>query len=214
MRFPGNNTISVWLTALGLLGAGILVIFPTLTVIGWGMIALAGAGATAMATRHIIDLFKYLRIGKIEIRFEHRTPYEVTDIQNRNVLIAARIGVKNSGKSPLSNCCVFIEKISPEPSVPLRGFLPILLEDRDFIVRPDDEKLVEIASHNAAAGKYRFSAPFLWGAHAEILNQIEDNISLTIVIKVVAIECQRSATFKIRTDSSKALHLEYIGYVD
>jgi hypothetical protein len=154
------------------------------------------------------------RPPKIEICFENRAPYEVVDVQHHHILSTVRIGIKNAGGSAFSNCNVYIEKILPEPSPPIRGGLPILLEDKGFMVRPDDpEKFVDVAAHWDHVGHYRFSAP-IGGAFAEALNYIDDNISLTIVIKVVAIECQRSATFKLRTDPNRSLHLEYIGYVD
>jgi hypothetical protein len=148
----------------------------------------------------------------IEICFEKRAPYEVSDVQHHHVLSTVRIGLRNSGGGALSNCKVYVDKISPEPSIP--GGLPVLLEDAGFTLRHDDpEKLVDIASHWDHVDKYRFSAP-IGGGFAEAVWYIDDQPQRTIVIKVVASECQRSATFKISTDESKALHLEYIGYVN
>jgi len=151
------------------------------------------------------------RAPQIEICSKSGAPYEVSDVSHDRVLSTVRIGIKNNGGSPLSNCKVYIEKMSPTPN--LVGGLPILLEGSGFILRHDDpEKLIDIADHWNHVDRYRFHAPHGW--FAETLNYLDDKIDRTIVIKVLAFECQRSASFKIWTDASRALHLDYIGYVD
>lgn len=150
--------------------------------------------------------------GSIEIFFKSDAPYEVSDVQHHHVLSTVRIGLHNIGGTPLSNCKVYVEKISPEPALP--GGLPILLEGGGFTLRHDDpEKLVDIASHWDHVEQYRFNAPLGVG-FAETLQFIDDKLPRTIVIKIEASGYQRSATFRIWTDISRALHLEYIGYVN
>lgn len=146
---------------------------------------------------------------QIEIRFEKRAPYEVSDIQQSRVLSTTRIGIKNSGGGALSNCRVYIEKISPEPSIV--GGLPVLLNGAGFMVRHDDpEQLIDIATHWNHVQKFRFNAP---GGHwAETLNYIDDSIERTIVIRIQATEGERRATFRLWTDEKKAIHLEFVGY--
>jgi hypothetical protein len=81
---------------------------------------------------------------KIEICFEKGAPYEVNEVSNGNLKSTVRVGLKNSGGGPLSNCKVYIEKVVPE--VPLSGGLPILLEGAGFVLRHDEpEKFVDIA---------------------------------------------------------------------
>jgi hypothetical protein len=147
----------------------------------------------------------------IEICFEKRAPYQVSDIQQGRVLSTVRIGIRNTGGGALSNCRVYVEKIAPPPYLP-GGDTPRLLAETGFTIRWDDpEKLVDVATHWEHVKQYRFITPPGW--FAETLNYIEDATPRTIVIKVEASECQRSASFRISTDEKKALHLDYIGYV-
>jgi hypothetical protein len=149
----------------------------------------------------------------IEIIFEKHAPYEVSEISHGQILNTVRVGLKNSGWEPASNCKVYIEKISPLPE--LAGGLPIYLKG-DFILRNDEpEKLIDIASswgHHSE--KFRFSAPIEGGFFAETLNYLDSNIPHTFEIKVQATECQRNATFRIFLDDSKKLHMDFIGYVN
>ena len=148
---------------------------------------------------------------QIEITHRATAPYEVSDIQHQHVLSTVRIGLTNPGGAALSNCKVYVEKIAPEP--PLPGGLPILLDGAGFTLRHDDpEKLVDIAALWDHVGKFRFSAP-VGGTFAEALGYIDANTSRTIIIRVVAVECQRSASFRLWIDGAKAMHLEFIGYV-
>ncbi len=150
-------------------------------------------------------------LPQIEIRHWPAAPYEVSEIQNHHVLSTVRIGLTNPGPRTLSNCRVYVEKISPEP--PLPGGLPILLDGANFTLRHDDpEKFIDVAAHWDHVDKFRFSAP-VGSVFAEALGYIDSQQERTIVIKVVAIECQQSASFRIWTDNTKAMHLKLIGYV-
>lgn len=133
----------------------------------------------------------------------------MSDIQGERVLSTVRIGIKNSGNGSLSNCKVYLEKMSPIDN--LIGRLPMLLERGGFTLRHDDpEQFVDVASHWNHVGKFRFVAPHGW--FAETLNYVDDGIRRTIVLRVDAIEGQRSATFEIWTDTSKIIHMKLIGY--
>ncbi len=152
------------------------------------------------------------RQPEIEICFYRRSPYEEIEVSHGRTLSTVRIGIKNSGGGALSNCKVSIDKIAPEPAIP--GGLPILLSGAGFTVRHDDpEKVIDIASHWDHADKFRFSAPLSPG-FAEAQGYIPSQPSRTIAIKIVATERQRSATFRIWADEKRALHLEFIGYVN
>ena len=132
---------------------------------------------------------------QIEIRHQQNAPYEVSEIQHHHVLSTVRIGITNSGSRPLSNCKVYVDKITPEPALP--GGLPILLDGAGFTLRHDDpEKIVDVAAHWDHVDKFRFNAP-IGGGFAETLGYIESKQPLTIIIKVVAVECQRCASFRI-----------------
>jgi hypothetical protein len=149
--------------------------------------------------------------GSIEISFGSGAPYQETKISQGHVLSTVRIGLSNPGETPLGNCRVYIDKISPEP--PLPGGLPILLEGAGFTLRHDDpEKLVDIATHWDHVDKFRFNSPAS-GGFAETLLFIDDEPARTFVVKIEATGCQRSATFRLSTDDSRALHLDFIGYV-
>jgi hypothetical protein len=147
---------------------------------------------------------------RIDICFEKRAPYEVSDISHQHVLSMVRIGLKNSGGQSLPNCKVYIERMSPEPAYP--GGFPLLLAGSGFTLRHDGpETLVDVASHWSHVGKYKFNVP-ISGNFSDSIIYIDDMDSRTMVIKVEAGEYVRSATFKIWTDSEKALHLEFVSY--
>jgi hypothetical protein len=150
--------------------------------------------------------------GKVEIAFRKAAPYEETKVSHHHVLSTVRIGLTNPGGTPLSNCKVYIEAISPEPAI--LGGLPILLEGGGFTLRHDDpEKLIDIATHFDHVDKFRFNAPAN-GVFAETLNFIDDQPSRTILVKIEATGHQRSASFRLSTDDAKALHMEFLGYVN
>ena len=66
-----------------------------------------------------------------------------------------------------------------------------------FTQRHDDpEKLVDVAGHWNHVDKFRSCAP-IGGTFAEALGYIDAKETRTIVIKVVATECQRSASFRL-----------------
>jgi hypothetical protein len=149
--------------------------------------------------------------GKIDICFEPHAPYNVSDLNNGRMLSTVRIGIKNSGNGPLSNCKVYVEKMSPIGN--LVGRLPTLLEGGGFTLRHDDpQKFVDVATHWSHMNKFRFNAPY--GTFAETLNYIDDDVLRTIVVKVDAIECKKSAISEIWTDESKALHMKFVSYTN
>lgn len=150
--------------------------------------------------------------GKVEIAFRKTAPYEETTVSHHHVLSTVRIGLTNPGGTALSNCKVYIEAISPEPAI--LGGLPILLEGGGFTLRHDDsEKLIDIATHFDHVDKFQFNAPAN-GTFAETLNFIDDQPSRTILVKIEATGHQRSASFRLSTDAAKALHMEFLGYVN
>lgn len=152
------------------------------------------------------------RPPQIDIRFEKRAPYESSNAEHHHVKSTVRIGLKNSGGGSLSNCKVYIEKIVPEP--PLPGGLPILLNIEPFLLRHDDpERLIDIASQWDHVDQFRFSAP-IGGSFAETLSSIPSHPQRTIVIRIVASESERRATFRLRVDDTKTIHLEFISYVN
>lgn len=151
------------------------------------------------------------RPPQIEIHFEKRAPYEASSIENRHVLSAVRIGIKNAGGGALSNCRASIEKIAPEAPISL----PMRLRGEGFRLRHDDtEELVTIAERYDHVDKYRFAVPLMGGFwDSASIGYLDAATVRTIVVKILATECERSATFKIWSDESKAVHLEFLGYV-
>jgi hypothetical protein len=150
--------------------------------------------ATAMAAANLSIEDQQCRLSGLSPQIANCSksgaPYEVLDVSHGQVLSTVRIGIKNSGGSPLSNCKVYIEKMLPTPNLP--AGLPILFEAGGFTLRHDDpEKLIDIAAHWGHVDRYRFHAPHGW--FAETLNYLDDKIDRIIVIKVLAFESQRSA---------------------
>jgi hypothetical protein len=142
---------------------------------------------------------------EIEICFKPGAPYEVVDISQGRILSTVKIGLKNLGRSPVSNCKVYIDKMSPE--APLPGGLPILLEGDGFVLRHDEpEKYIDIANHWDHTNKFRFnSRPGWW---AETMNYIDDSVERVISIRIEAAELQMSALFIMWTDQAKKLRLQ------
>ena len=153
---------------------------------------------------------KQTRAPKIEICFRSGAPYEISEIIHGRVRSAVRIGIRNSGGSPLSNCRIYIETVSPPPVHV--GLFPALLDGGSFVLRHDDpEKLIDVAFHWDHLKQYRFFTPIGGLSSAESLNYMNETEQRKFVIKFVATECQKSAIFEILVDETKKLRLQYIG---
>jgi hypothetical protein len=147
---------------------------------------------------------------QIEICSKSGGPYEISEIIKGRVRSAVRIGIRNSGGSPLSNCRVYIEGVSPPPAHV--GLFPALLNGGSFVLRHDDpEKLIDIAVYFDHLKKYKFATPIGGLIAAETLNYIDEMEQRSFVVKVAATECSKSAMFKILVDETKKLRLRYIG---
>jgi hypothetical protein len=150
------------------------------------------------------------RAGTIEICFRPGTPYEICEIIHGRVKSTVRVGLRNSGRMPLSNCRVYIESVSPPPIH--AGLFPALLHGGSFFLRHDDpEKLIDIAFHWDHVQQYRFATPVGGLISAESLNYMDEKEQRSFVIKVAATECSKSAMFKILVDETKRLRIQYIG---
>jgi hypothetical protein len=138
---------------------------------------------------------------KIDICFNPGAPYEISEIIQGRVRSEVRIGIRNSGGSPLSNCKVYIESVSPPPAH--FGLFPALL-DGSFVLRHDDpEKLIDIALYWNHLKQYRFSTPVGGFISAESLNYMNETEQRDFVVKFVATECQKSEMFKILVDETR-----------
>jgi hypothetical protein len=170
-----------------------------------GTITLLGAGYGFTVPLNGLPQNNTATSPEIELCFEPGTPYEAVEISHGHVLSTVRIGLKNVGRSPISNCKIFIDKMSPE--APLPGGLPILLEGGGFVLRHDEpEKYIDIASQWDHFDKFRFnSRPGWW---AETMSYINNDIERVISIRIEATELQTTALFKIWTDETKKLHLK------
>jgi hypothetical protein len=136
-------------------------------------------------------LNKQMRAPKIEICFRPGAPYEISEIIHGRVKSAVRIGIRNSGGSPLSNCRVYIESVAPPPA--LVGLFPALLDGGSFVLRHDDpEKRIDVAFHFDHVKQYRFSTPIGGLLSAESLNYMNETEQRAFVIKFVATECQKN----------------------
>lgn len=149
---------------------------------------------------------------KIEIVTGPATPYQVTEVQGGRVLSTVRVGIRNAGGKTLSNCKVYVEKLSPPANLP--GGDTQLLEMSAFHLRHDDpEKLMDIAAHWDHVSQFRFSTP-ISGGFFETANYMEDGVKRTFAVRVSATECERSALFEIWTDESRRLHLKFLNYIN
>ncbi len=149
---------------------------------------------------------------KIEIVTGPAAPYQVTQVQGGRVLSTVRVGIRNAGGKTLSNCKVYVEKLSPPLALP--GGDTQLLELSAFHLRHDDpEKLMDIAAHWDHVDKFKFSTP-PHGGFFEAGNYIEDGVKRTFAVRVSATECERSALFEMWSDDSKRLHLSFVNYIN
>jgi hypothetical protein len=136
----------------------------------------------------------------------------VTEPRGDRVSSTVRVGIRNSSGAALSNCKVYIDQVAPEPPIP--GGFPILLNSEPFLVRHDDpERRIDIAYQWNHVDTFKFAAP-ISGNFSDALMYIPSQPPRTIVIKVKASECQRSATFRLMVDSEKVIHLEFVRYID
>ncbi|WP_336817163.1 hypothetical protein [Burkholderia gladioli] len=150
---------------------------------------------------------------QIEIHTEEGRPYHEVTSESNHVLSTVRVGVRNAGEKTLSNCRVYVEKVSP-PVNELMTQSPILLENAVFNLRVDDpEQLVEVAAHWDHLGQFRFSAPGGTGFF-ESMGYMSDGVKRTFAIRVTARECERSALFEIEADSARRLHLKFLNYLN
>lgn len=149
---------------------------------------------------------------KIEIVTGPDAPYQVTQVQGGRVLSTVRVGIRNAGGKTLSNCKVYVEKLSPPAALP--GGDTQLLELSAFHLRHDDpERLVDIAAHWDHVDKFKFSTP-PHGGFFEAGNYMEDGVKRTFAVRVTATECERSALFEMWVDDSKRLHLTFVNYIN
>ncbi|AUT74055.1 hypothetical protein [Paraburkholderia hospita] len=149
---------------------------------------------------------------KIAIVTGEAAPYGITDVQAGQVNSSVKIGIKNAGGKTLSNCKVYIEKISPQLNSP--GGPSLLLDGTGFQLRHNDpEKFIEVAAHWGNNDKFRFSIPAGVGFFDSSL-WMDDDTRRTFAIRVNATECERSALFEIWADESRRLHLKFLNYIN
>jgi hypothetical protein len=150
------------------------------------------------------------KTGTIEICFRPGAPYEISEIIQGRIKSTVRIGIRNSGGSPLSNCRVYIESVSLPPAH--AGLFSALLNGGSFVLRHDEpEKLIDIAVYFDHLKKYKFATPIGGLIAADTLNYIDEMEQRSFVVKVAATECNKSTMFKILVDETKKLRLRYIG---
>jgi nucleoside 2-deoxyribosyltransferase len=148
---------------------------------------------------------------KIEIVTGSGAPYNVDENQSGYQLSTVRIGIRNAGGKTLSNCKVYVEQITP-PSE--SGSDRKLLQGGGFRLRHDDsEQFVDIASHWDHMDKFKFNTPSSGGMFVQTYD-MRGNGRYTFLVKVEAIECQRSAKFELVAEETKKLHLKFLGYAD
>jgi hypothetical protein len=146
---------------------------------------------------------------KIEISSGSGTPYELLEMIGERRKSVVKIGVRNSGDAIASNCAVLIDKLAPK-LVHERAY-PIKLGIPEFTLRHDDpEKFIEIAEYWAHVGQIRFNEP-LGATFSGPLTYFDAGIRYSIVAKIRAAECTRSALFDLWVDSSNQLRLHYAG---
>jgi hypothetical protein len=181
-----------------------------LVIIGFG--ALFIMSLTGLAAR-FVRFRQDRQPGNIQIAFKSGAPYEVTDVKHQRILSTVRIGLLNSGATPIANCKVYVDKVSPEPPIP--GGLPVLLEGGGFTLRHDEpERLIDVATHWNHVSQFRFNSS-IGGGFSDSLMFIDDEPARTIVIKIEAMGVhERRASFRLWTDDSKALHLDHLGDVN
>ncbi|WP_063889130.1 hypothetical protein [Burkholderia ubonensis] len=149
---------------------------------------------------------------QIELHTEESQPYHELTHESGHLLSTVRVGIKNAGAKTLSNCRVYVEKVSPPASLLDQGAL--LLENAVFNLRTDDpERLVDVAAHWEHMNQFRFSAPMA-ASFFEAMQCMDDGTKRTFMLRVTARECERSAMFEIWADESRRLHLKFLNYVN
>jgi hypothetical protein len=144
-----------------------------------------------------------LNIPEMEITLHEGFPYEATGESQGKTVSTVRIGIKNWGDTDLTGCKVYIDAIDPMPAT---GETPIVLNEGLILPHGYPEVLVDIASQLEDMNQYSF-------ASAEPSSYLDDKTPRSIVVKVEASECQRSASFRIWTDDKKHLHIRLISHI-
>lgn len=149
---------------------------------------------------------------RIEIHTESGRPYQDSAVESGHVLSTVRVGIKNFGEKTISNCRVYVEKVTPSDE--LLPQTSMLLGAGIFHLRSDDpEHLVEVAAHWDHMVQFRFSTPAAAGFF-EAMQYMDGHTKRTFVIRVSARECERSALFEIWADDSRKLHLKLLNYLN
>jgi hypothetical protein len=215
-----------WLPKIQWPGLGLTIVATVVPTLGidmpiWLRWAILAAGIAMIMSplieaglRKLIPSSMRYRIAKtrdltpLEMRYEPRSPYQSSEIIIGRTLNTVRVGLKALHRT-LSNCRIYIDKISPVP--PILGGFPILLSSVDFL-RPDDpEKLIDIASQWDHVDKWKFSTQPPSGGFlsSSKLQYIDDGI-FNIEIKIhFGTGLQKSQLFRIWTEN-KQLHMEVV----
>jgi len=146
-----------------------------------------------------------------DIVLHEGVPYEAMGESQGKALSIIRIGIKNTGDSPISNCKVYIDGINP---VPAKCDTPIVLKEGLNLPVDFPEVLVDIASQREDMNRYRFTAAAEEGASDEPSDYLDDETPRIVMVKAESAECQRNASFKIWSDDRKRMHIRLIGHVE
>ena len=179
-----------------------------LGLMGIGIALAVGCVVALIFDQPKYDIAATRELTTLEMRYEPRSPYQSSEIINGRTLNIVRIGLKALRRT-LSNCRIYIDKISPVPPIP--GEFPILLSSVDFLRPEDPEKLIDIASHWDHVDKWKFSTPPPAGGFlsSSKLQYIDDGI-FNIEIKIdLGTGLQKSQLFRIWTEN-KQLHMEMV----
>jgi hypothetical protein len=126
---------------------------------------------------------------RIELLSQSGKPYETSNIVSGNRNSKATIGIKNTGRTNLSDCSVRIEKISPLLS---HGKdYAILLNGFSFSMYPGQpEKMIGVATYWPHLKQYCFlKAPSLGGFFAEAMPIVDKSVRSSFIIRFKSAEC-------------------------
>ena len=150
-------------------------------------------------------------IHSVEFLCRSEPPYEITSISNGQINRSLRIGIKNTGRSAISNCRVYVDKISPPTN--MAGGDTLQIDGTGFTLRPGDpEKLIDVANKWGHSKTYRFS--FISGGFHDSNSDLNPEVDRFFNIKLVSSEITVAALFKICKDRNEdALRIVFLNYV-
>lgn len=185
------------------LGIGAFLIISGITPFSWKWV-----------TKHAESIPRSA-VPKVDVLFEPRSPYETSEVSNGSIHSWVSIGLKNSGRSQLSEWQVFVDGIAPPPKPISR--LPILVKGGERLRNDEPATTIPLVEYWSHLHKCRFCATddgagrYLSASQAAIMDAEPERV---ITVRVQSGQYRKRLTFKVWIDESEIMRLTPLGEAD